>query len=306
MTKEVLIDAAELHVEVAGEGLPLVFVHGLGLQAALWNRLCDALGTGYQLVRVSLRGSPRSRELEQRELSLERWASDLGAVVDALELDRPVLVGHSLGGAVVLRHALDRPFAARALVLMCTEADLSNLAPRMLASAERIEREGLEPWLAGAWVGNPPFSAASLERDPTMLDEYRDLLRENDPADYVRQCRAIASAESLSPRIDEVVPPTLVLVGSQDDRTLPEHGRALAAGLLRLAAGRARRRAYPAHGGPGGGCSGHGVVPRGGRGRLERRRAGAPRRRHPAWNAARGPSATSTPAGWSAPTRAPR
>ena len=166
MTEELLVDGAELHVEVAGEGVPLVFVHGLGLQAALWNRLCDALGTGYQLVRVSLRGSPRSRELEQRELSLERWASDLGAVVDALELDRPVLVGHSLGGAVVLRHALDRPFAARALVLMCTEADLSNLAPRMLASAERIEREGLEPWLAGAWVGNPPFSAASLERDP--------------------------------------------------------------------------------------------------------------------------------------------
>src|SRR5262249_38238567 len=63
-------------------------------------------------------------------------------------------------------------------------------------------------------------------------DEYRDLLRENDPADYVRQCRAIASAESLSHRIDEIVPPTLVLVGAQDDRTLPEHGRALAAGLL--------------------------------------------------------------------------
>jgi 3-oxoadipate enol-lactonase len=233
LERQLLVDGAELHVEVAGEGLPLVFVHGLGLQAALWNRLSDALDTGYQLVRISLRGSPRSRELEQRELTLQRWASDVAAVLDALELERPVLVGHSLGGAVVLRLALDRPFAARALVLMCTEADLSNLAPRMLASAERIEREGLESWLTGSWVANPPFSAASLERDPGMLEEYRDLLRENDPADYVRQCRAIASAESLSPRIDEIVPPTLVLVGAEDDRTLPEHGRALAAGLLR-------------------------------------------------------------------------
>jgi pimeloyl-ACP methyl ester carboxylesterase/quercetin dioxygenase-like cupin family protein len=229
----ILVDGAELPVEVQGEGVPLVFVHGLGLQASLWNRLCEALGPGYRFVRVSFRGSPRARELERHELTLERWASDLGSVVDALELERPVLVGHSLGGAIALRLALSRPFGVRALVLMCTEADLSNLAPRMRASAERIEQEGLEPWLAGAWVANPPFSAASLERDPSMLDEYRDLLRENDPADYVRQCLAIASAESLSHRVDEVVPPTLVLVGSEDDRTLPEHGRALAAGIIR-------------------------------------------------------------------------
>jgi len=99
LQQQLLVDGAELHVDVAGEGLPLVFVHGLGLQAALWNRLTDALGTGYQLVRVSLRGSPRSRELEQRELTLERWASDVGAVIDALELDRPVLVGLELAGA---------------------------------------------------------------------------------------------------------------------------------------------------------------------------------------------------------------
>lgn len=230
--EQLLVDGAELNVEVEGKGLPLVLVHGLGLQAALWNRLCGALGGGYQIVRLSLRGSPRSRELERRELTLERWSRDLGAVIDALELDRPVVVGHSLGGAVALRFALDRPFTPRALVLMCTEANLSNLAPRMRASAERIEREGLDPWLDGTWVANPPFSAGSLERDPSLLDEYRDLLRENDPADYVRQCLAIASAESMADRLDEVAAPTLVLVGSEDDRTLPEHGRALAGGIL--------------------------------------------------------------------------
>jgi pimeloyl-ACP methyl ester carboxylesterase/quercetin dioxygenase-like cupin family protein len=233
MADQMLVaDGAELHVDVEGEGTPVVLVHGLGLQGALWNRLCDVLGDGHKVVRINLRGSPRARELEQGELSLTRWASDLAAVVDGLGLDRPVVVGHSLGGAVALRFALDRPYTPRALVLMCTEANLSNLAPRMNASAARIESEGLAAWLAGPWVANPPFSPASLERDPSMLAEYRDLLAENDDADYVRQCRAIASAESLSERLDEVVAPTLVVVGSEDDRTLPEHGRALAAGIL--------------------------------------------------------------------------
>jgi 3-oxoadipate enol-lactonase len=234
MTEQMLVvDGAELHVEVEGEGTPVVLVHGLGLQGGLWNRLCEVLGDGYQVVRVDLRGSPRCRELAPGELSLTRWASDLADVVDGLALDRPVVVGHSLGGAVALRFALDRPYTPRALVLMCTEADLSNLAPRMHASAERIENEGLEAWLSGSWVANPPFSAGSLERDPSLLAEYRALLAENDAADYVRQCRAIASAESLSERLDEVVPPTLVIVGSEDDRTLPDHGRALADGILR-------------------------------------------------------------------------
>ena len=231
--QRLLVDGAELHLEVEGAGQPLVLVHGLGLQAALWRRLCNALGPGYRLVRLDLRGNPRSHELERRDLSLARWAGDLAAVVAELELDAPVVVGHSLGAAIALRFALDHPERARALVLLGAEADLSNLAPRMLGSAERIERDGLEAWVDGPWASNPPFSRSSLERAPEILAEYRALLLENDAADYVRQCRAIASAESLSGRLRELVPPALVVVGAQDDRTLPEHGRELARALPR-------------------------------------------------------------------------
>jgi mannose-6-phosphate isomerase-like protein (cupin superfamily) len=101
----------------------------------------------------------------------------------------------------------------------------------MLLSAERIEDIGLERWIAEFWSKNPPFSAPSLERDPSMLDEYRDLLLENDAVDYVRQCRAIAAAESLSGRLGEIGHPVLVVVGGLDDRTVPEHGRELARAL---------------------------------------------------------------------------
>jgi pimeloyl-ACP methyl ester carboxylesterase/quercetin dioxygenase-like cupin family protein len=223
------VDGAELAVDVEGDGLPVVLVHGLGLSGALWNRLCVALGPKYRLIRLNLRGGPRSRELERTDLSFERWAADLGAVLDALGLERPVVVGHSLGASIALKYALDRPGDARALVLMGAEANLSNLAPRMLRSVERIERGGLEAWVDGAWAENPPFSEASLRRDPAILDEYRSLLLENDSVDYARQCRAIASAEDLSGRLGEIAVPTLVVVGADDDRTLPEHGRALTA-----------------------------------------------------------------------------
>jgi pimeloyl-ACP methyl ester carboxylesterase/mannose-6-phosphate isomerase-like protein (cupin superfamily) len=229
----VAVEGAELHVEVAGEGRPIVLVHGLGLSGALWNRMRETFGDGYRLVLVDLRGAGRSRELERIDLSLRRWANDLGEVVRRLELDRPVLVGHSLGASIALEFALERPGEVGALVLLGAEANLSNLAPRMLAAAERIESAGLPTWVDEFWSTNPPFSQASLRRDPSILGEYREQLLENDAVDYVRQCRAIASAESLADRLGSVGQPVLVVVGADDDRTLPEHGRRLAQAMPR-------------------------------------------------------------------------
>jgi pimeloyl-ACP methyl ester carboxylesterase/quercetin dioxygenase-like cupin family protein len=227
----VVVDSLEIQVESVGEGIPVVLIHGLGLSGAIWNRVRDSFGPGYRLVLVDLRGAGGTRELVQRELSLEQWATDLGALLAALEIERPVLVGHSLGASVALKYALERPDDVRALVLIGADANLSNLAPRMLASAERIEAMGMEAWVAEYWSANPPFSAASLQRDPEILEEYRSLLLRNDAADYVRQCRAIAAAESLGDRLGQVKQPALVLIGGSDDRTLPEHGRRLASDL---------------------------------------------------------------------------
>jgi pimeloyl-ACP methyl ester carboxylesterase/mannose-6-phosphate isomerase-like protein (cupin superfamily) len=225
------VDGAELYVEIEGEGPALVLVHGLGLSGALWNRVAEALGGGYTIVRVDLRGAGRSREADRTDLTLSRWASDLAAVLEGLELERPTLVGHSLGAAILLKLTLDRPELPGSLALIGTEADLSNLAPRMLASAEKIESDGLERWVDEVWAVNPPFAEPSLARDGAILDEYRNLLLENDPRDYVRQCRAIAGAEPLSSRLGEIGQPVLVVVGALDNRTLPEHGRELAAAL---------------------------------------------------------------------------
>lgn len=229
--QHLVVGSVEIHVETVGQGVPVVLLHGLGLSGAIWNRVRDRFGPGYQLILVDLRGAGRTHELRREELSLERWANDLGALLRVLEVHRPVLVGHSLGASIALKYALERPDDVRALVLIGADANLSNLAPRMLASAERIESIGIAAWVENYWSKNPPFSDESLNRDPGILGEYRDLLLQNDPVDYVRQCRAIATAENLADRLGDVTQPVLVLIGGSDDRTLPEHGRQLAGDL---------------------------------------------------------------------------
>ena len=227
----VRVGSVDMHVEVVGKGMPIVLLHGLGLSGALWSRVRDSIGPGRTLVLVDLRAAGQTRELVPEDLSLERWAGDVAGLIEALELDRPVLVGHSLGASIAIKLALERPELVRGVALIGADATLSNLAPRMQRFEEAITELGIDGWVAERWVQNPPFAAVSLERDPSMLDEYRALLLQNDPHDYIRQTRAIATAEDLAPRLGAVTQPALVLIGSLDDRTLPEHGRALAAEL---------------------------------------------------------------------------
>ena len=104
MTEQhLVVGSLETHVEVVGEGLPVVLLHGLGLSGALWSRVRDGFGPGYQLILVDLRAAGQTRELEEEELSLERWADDLAGLLDALDVRRPVIVGHSLGASIALK-----------------------------------------------------------------------------------------------------------------------------------------------------------------------------------------------------------
>jgi len=231
MTQNVAAGTVDVRAEVVGEGPPIVFLHGLGLRGSYWERVRARLGSGYTTILPDLRGAGETRETVREELSLRRWADDLHGLLAVLEVERPVIVGHSLGAAVALKYAIEHPGSVRALALIGADATLSNLAERMLANAERIESMGMPAWVDEFWSKNPPLSATSIERDPGALAEYRELLLSNDPVDYVRWCRAIATAEDLSGRLGEIQAPALVLIGEADDRTTPEHGRALAARL---------------------------------------------------------------------------
>lgn len=231
----VALPTCELACEVSGAGEPtLVLLHGLGASRLLWRDVQAQLGTtGRRVVSYDLRGAGATRERERRELSLATWADDLGGLLAALEIERPVLVGHSLGAAVALKYAIEQPAAVGGLVLMGADPDLANLGPRMSAAAELIGRVGLETWISDHWSRNTPFAAASLQRNPTVLDRYREMLLANRGDDYVRSCLAIVGAESLSSRLDRITAPVLVIVGADDDRTLPAHGRRLAKRLPR-------------------------------------------------------------------------
>jgi pimeloyl-ACP methyl ester carboxylesterase len=112
------VDGAELEFEVTGAGEPVLLIHG-ALIAEAYAPLClePALNSRYRLVRYHRRGYAGSSPV-RAPFSLAEQAADCRALLRQLGIERAHVVGHSSGGLIALRLALDAPEAVHSLVLL--------------------------------------------------------------------------------------------------------------------------------------------------------------------------------------------
>jgi pimeloyl-ACP methyl ester carboxylesterase len=109
-------DGVELRYEVAGRGEPtLVFVHGWSCDRSYWRAQMDHFAAKHRVVAVDLGGHGESG-LGRKDWTMAAFAGDVRAVVDALGLQKVVLVGHSMGGPVIVEAARLLPDRVAALV----------------------------------------------------------------------------------------------------------------------------------------------------------------------------------------------
>jgi 3-oxoadipate enol-lactonase len=114
---------------------PLVLLHGLGEGAADWDGVAPAFATRWRVYAPDLRGHGRSDR--PGDYSLELMEADVLGFLDALELGRVDLIGHSMGGLVGYLLAGDHPERVRRLIL----EDVAALRPRERGAPERPEGE---------------------------------------------------------------------------------------------------------------------------------------------------------------------
>ena len=89
----------ETYYERRGSGPPLVFVHAAILDHAQWDPQVDALSDQYTTVAYDVRGHGRTGGSARNRYSIDLFADDLDALITALDLDDPVVVGLSTGAA---------------------------------------------------------------------------------------------------------------------------------------------------------------------------------------------------------------
>lgn len=113
------IDGQRLHVSDKGAGPPLVLIHGLsGQMGNFTHSLADRLTREFRVVAFDRPGSGYSTRAAGSPAGPEAQAATLVKAMRRLKLDKPVVVGHSLGGAVALAIALNHPDCIRAIALI--------------------------------------------------------------------------------------------------------------------------------------------------------------------------------------------
>ena len=205
-----------------GRGAPtFVCLHGLVDHLEVWDRLAPSLASRGCAVCIEQRGHGRS-EAPPGPYTRADLARDVIAVLDALRVERALLVGHSMGGVVAMATALAYPERTSGLVLIGTA---SQCSARVASWYEQIavagERDGLEG-LARAIYG--PTSRRRIEGSVRGIIHMTRMLKS-------------LHTDPLTPELDALACPSLLLVGEEDPmgpRASEILRDALPAGLARL------------------------------------------------------------------------
>jgi pimeloyl-ACP methyl ester carboxylesterase len=208
-----------LHYELAGESGPLVVLtHGLGGRLDFFAPHVDALTARHRVLRWDLRGAGGS-ETPPGPYSPTLFAQDLAALLEALGENGAYVVGHSGGGVVAQRFALDFPERTRGLVLASTSSEVGEKASAAWHRlADTIERDGFGP--ADREPDPRGFGPAFAAAHPDVVRELAARTRENDPRAYAASARAFG-AYNWTDELERVTAPTLILQGLADRMTPP-------------------------------------------------------------------------------------
>jgi pimeloyl-ACP methyl ester carboxylesterase len=216
-----------LAVEVHGEGPAILFVHGYPFDRSIWRDQIDGL-EGFRRIAPDLRGMGQS-DAPDLGYSMALYAADLAAVLDALGADQVVLCGLSMGGYVAFEFLRQWRARVRGLVLMDTRAEAD--APEVRRARDAAAATARERGTAAVTDAMLPkiLSPSTLTGRPDVVERVRSLMASTPAAGLVGALGAMrdrASSESLLTSLAGL--PTLIVVGSEDILTPPDHSRAMA------------------------------------------------------------------------------
>lgn len=152
------------HVEMCGEGFPLLLLHGFTGDSSTWTPFCSAWGKHFNLIIPDIIGHGKTESpIDVNHYNIESAAKDLLKLLDGLEIEQTDLLGYSMGGRLALTFALLYPERVRKLILESVSPGLKTEEERMHRRmkdrelANFINDQGIKSFV-DYWEGIPLFS----------------------------------------------------------------------------------------------------------------------------------------------------
>ncbi len=224
------VNGTKLFYEVAGEGHPLVLIHGGLVDHHLWDEQFAAFAQHYKVIRYDMRGFGDSGLVKVGDAPYT-MRDDLHALLHHLGIEKTYVMGLSMGGGMAIDFTLAYPEMVDALIPVA--AGVSGFDPEKSAAIEQEERAEAEIEAAFAQHDKPLAVELTLrfwtdgpERTPEQTDP---AVRQKVKAMTTRNYQRPDDEDAPNPlpletpaisRLGEIHVPTLIIVGSADVRTI--------------------------------------------------------------------------------------
>lgn len=199
------VNGIRLYYEIHGAGLPLVLLHGGLGSGEMFGPLLPALAEGRQVIVVDLQGHGRTADID-RPIDVRLMADDIAALIGHLELDRPDLMGYSLGGGVALQAAIRRPELVGRLVIVSTNIRRSAIYPEMLVQQAQVSAAAAEFLKATPMYELYARVAPRPEDFPRLLDKMGQGMARD--FDFSKEVRALQVAMLFACADADMFPPS--------------------------------------------------------------------------------------------------
>ncbi|PTT88996.1 alpha/beta hydrolase [Pelomonas sp. HMWF004] len=206
------VEFRDLRVEVVGQGRPVLMIPGLNSAASTWTETCAALQPGVQCHIVQLPGFAGAPAVPT-ERFLEGMRDRLLAYVDDRKLDKPVVMGHSLGGMLALQMAAEKPGRMERLVIVDSLpffAGLRGMTPEAAKGAAVAMRQQMQASTQAQWEAGARQGARGMSRTPANSER---VMAWSLASDRTTSSQAMSElwGEDLRPLLPKITAPTLVL-----------------------------------------------------------------------------------------------
>src|SRR5579871_289737 len=220
------VNGVDLHYEEAGSGAPVIFNHEFGGSWESWLPQMRFFARRYRCIAYSYRGYPPSSVPDDpAAYSEEQLVDDLRGLMDALGIERSLIVGLSMGGAISLKFAIAHPDRCVGNVVAGAGAGTTNREAFEAEMAETIrgfEEEGVEGVVET--YGRTATRIQLLHKDPIGWQEFRELFLKHSARGSANTMRGVQLQRrtifQTGDQMGGIRVPMLIITGDEDEAAL--------------------------------------------------------------------------------------
>ena len=223
--KNIKITINNILVSYADEGadnLPvIIFIHGFPFNKEMWDKQVAELKENFRVITYDVRGHGKSY-LGTDDFTIELFVKDLLSLMDALEIEKTVLCGLSMGGYIALRAMENHPQRFEALVLCDTScmADSHEAKEKRKNAIESIRENGIEKFADNSLKNF--FAPESFTTKKELVAEIKEIIVNTSEKSVIKTLLALLKRKETCSILCKIQIPVLILVGKEDKITPPE------------------------------------------------------------------------------------